>query len=170
MLLFFLTYPLLVYGAARNFNLSTGQSLTAAFLALLFFNLSLARDFVAWGMFSYVFALFFSLYVFSAYYRLLQQFSWGRYCAVALCASLLVMMHILSFVHIALPVLILFAAYYREMTVRQKVAILCIPLIAGLANWYWIAPLLQFFNEKTIQPGDYEFNLQIKSLDRKSVV
>jgi hypothetical protein len=74
------------------------------------------------------------------------------------------MMHILSFVHIALPVLILFAAYYREMTVRQKVAILCIPLIAGLANWYWIAPLLQFFNEKTIQPGDYEFNLQIKSL------
>ena len=163
-LLFFLTYPLMIYGAARNFNLSIEQSLVAAFLAILFFHLSLAKDFVTWGMFSYVFAVFFSLYVLSAYYRLLQQFSWKRYLAVAIFVSLLVMMHILSFVHIAVPVLILFIAYYKEMTGRQKVAILFIPFIAGIVNWYWIVPLLQFFNDKTTQPGDYDFNLQIKSL------
>jgi hypothetical protein len=163
-LLFFLTYPLMIYGAARNFNLSIEQSLLAAFLAILFFHLSLAKDFVAWGMFSYVFAVYFSLYVLSAYYRLLQQFSWKRYLAVALSFSLLVMMHILSFVHIAIAVLIFFIAYFKKMTGRQKVAVLFIPFIAGLVNSYWIVPMLQFFNDKTTRPGDYEFNLQIKSL------
>jgi hypothetical protein len=163
-LLFFLTYPLMVYGAARNFNLSSEQGLVAAFLAILFFHLSLAKDFVAWGMFSYVFAVFFSLYVLSAYYRLLQQFSWKRYLAVAIFVSLLVMMHILSFVHIAIPTLILYIVYFKQMTNRQKAAILFLPFIAGLVNSYWIVPMLQFFNDKTIRPGDYEFNLQIKSL------
>ena len=86
------------------------------FLAILFFHLSLAKDFVSWGMVSYVFAVFFSLYVLSAYYRLLQQFSWMRYIAVAVCFSLLVMMHILSFVHIAVPVLILYIAYFKKMS------------------------------------------------------
>lgn len=163
-LLFFLTYPLMIYGAARNFNLSIEQSLLAAFLAVLFFHLSLARDFVSWGMFSYVFAVFFSLYVLSAYYRLLRQFSWMRYLVVAAFVSLLVMMHILSFVHIAIPVLVLYIVYFKQMTGRQKVAILLIPFIAGLVNSYWIVPMLQFFNDKTTRPGDYEFTLQIKSL------
>jgi hypothetical protein len=163
-LLFFLTYPLMIYGAARNFNLSVEQSMLAAFLAILFFHLSLAKDFVSWGMFSYVFAVYFSLYVLSAYYRLLQQFSWKRYLAVALAFSLLVMMHILAIIHIALPVLILYIAYFKKMTVRQKVAILFIPFIAGIVNSYWIVPMLQFFSDKTTRPGDYEFTLQIKSL------
>jgi hypothetical protein len=163
-LLFFLTYPLIIYGAARNFNLSSEQSLVAAFLAVLFFHLSLAKDFVTWGMFSYVFAVFFSLYVLSSFYRLLQQFSWKRYLAVAAFVSLLVMMHILSFVHIAIPGLILYIVYFKQMTSRQKVAILFLPFIAGLVNSYWIVPMLQFFGDKTVRPGDYEFNLQIKSL------
>jgi len=163
-LLFFLTYPLMIYGAARNFNLSIEQSLLAGFLAVLFFHLSLAKDFVSWGMISYVFAVFFSLYVISSFYRLLKQFSWMRYLAVAVSFSLLVMMHILSFVHIGVPVLILFIAYFKKMTVRQKVAILLIPFIAGLVNSYWIVPMLQFFNDKTTRPGDYEFTMQIKSL------
>lgn len=163
-LLFFLTYPLIIYGATRNFNLSIKQSLLSAFLAVLFFHLSLAKDFVSWGMFSYVFAVFFSLYVLSAYYRLLQDFSWMRYLAVALSFSLLVMMHILSFVHIAIPVLVLYIAYFKQMTGRQKVAILFIPFIAVLVNSYWIVPMIEFFSDKTTSPGDYEFNLQIKSL------
>ena len=107
------------------------QSLLAAFLAILFFHLSLAKDFVSWGVVSYVFAVFFSMYVFSAYYRLLQHFSWVRYIGVAVFFSLLVLMHILSFVHIAVPVLILYIAYFKKMTVRQNVAILLIPLIAA---------------------------------------
>ncbi len=162
-LLFFLTYPLIIYGAARNFNLSIEQSLLAAFLAVLFFHLSLAKDFVSWGMISYVFAVFFSLYVISAFYRLLQQFSWKRYLAVAILFSLLVMMHILSFVHIAVPVLIFYIAHFKKMKGRQKVAILLIPFIAALVNSYWMVPMLQFLNDKTTRPGDYEFTLQIKN-------
>ena len=74
-----------------------------------------------------------------------------RYLAVVACVSLLVLMHILSFVHIAIPVLILYIAYFKQMTGRQKVAILFIPFIAGLVNSYWIVPMLQFLNDKTIQ-------------------
>ena len=163
-LLFFLTYPLMIYGAARNFNLSLEQSLLAAFLAVLFFHLSLAKDFVSWGMVSYVFAVFFSLYVISAFFRLLNNFSWTRYLMVTVSFSLLVMMHILSVVHIAIPVLILYLIYMRKMSVWQNVVILLIPLIAFIINSYWILPMVDFFSDKTTSPGDYEFNLQIKSL------
>ncbi len=163
-LMFFLTYPLMIYSAARNFSLSIEQSLFAAFLSILFFHLSLAKDFVSWGMISYVFAVFFSLYVLSLYYRLLQTFQWKRYFTVAVLFSLLVMMHILSFVHIGLPVLILFITYFKSMTARQKLAIILIPVIAVIINSYWIVPLVEFFYDKTTRPGDYEFTLQIKSL------
>jgi hypothetical protein len=163
-IIFLLIYPMLMYLAARNFNLSIEQGLMAAFMAILFFHLSLVKDFILWGVVSYVFAVFFSMYVFSAYYRLLQHFNWVRYTSVTLFFSLLVMMHILSFVHIAVPVLILYIAYFKKLPFRQNVAILLIPFIAAVVNSYWIVPLLEFFNDKTVQPGDYEFTLQIKNL------
>jgi hypothetical protein len=164
LIIFLLIYPLLIYLAARNFSLSIEQSLLAAVIAILYFHLSLTKDFVSWGVVSYVFAVFFSMYIFSAYYRLLQHFTWVRYLGVTVFFSLLVLMHILSFVHIAVPILILYIAFFKKMTVRQNVAILFIPFTAAVVNSYWIVPLLEFFNDKTIQPADYEFNLQIKSL------
>jgi hypothetical protein len=71
-IIFLLCYPFLTYLAARNFNLSREISLIAAVLAIFFFNLSLPAAFVSYGMVSYVFACFFSLYILALFYKLFE--------------------------------------------------------------------------------------------------
>ena len=163
-LIFLLFYPLFIYGAARNCNLLPEISLIASLLAILFFNLSLAIDFVSWGMVSYVFACFFSIYVFSLYYRLFQEFSLKRYVVVALLSSLLLMMHILSPIHIVVPIMILYLYSIKKMKPFQNMLVIAIVLIIVLINSYWLIPVVEFFSDKTTRQKNWEFALQIKNI------
>ena len=71
LLVFLFFFPLLIYAAARNFELSRAQALCSALLSFLFFYLSLPKDFVLWGMVAYIVTCFFSIYVLSLIYRLM---------------------------------------------------------------------------------------------------
>jgi len=74
-ILFFLMYPFLLYGAARNFGLSRSDGIIAAILAILFFYLSPAIDCVSWGMISWVFVSYLSIYIFSFFYKWFDYFA-----------------------------------------------------------------------------------------------
>ncbi len=158
---FLLLYPLFPYAAARNFGLSWTTAVTAAILALLFFLLSMTIDLVSWGMLSYVFMCSFSVYVFSLFYRLLDQFTWKRYLLLALLASLLLMMHILAPVHLFIPLLALYALSFKKVSLSRHLGIACIIGVVLIINSFWLLPLLQFFNDKTTRPENYNFALQI---------
>ena len=73
LILFLLLYPLLIYAAARNFNLSRDISVIGSILGVLFFHLSIAIEFVSWGMLSFVFVCYLSLFVFSLFYKLFEK-------------------------------------------------------------------------------------------------
>lgn len=161
LILFFLTYPLFLYGGARNFNLSRGVSVIASALAVLFFHLSIAIDLVSWGMLSYVFVCYLSVYLFSLFYRLFEQFTWKRYCIVAVFSSLTFMMHILSPVGLVVPFLIIYAFSFRKLSLIQHIALIVVALIILLVNSFWLIPIAQFFQDKTIRPENYTFTLQI---------
>jgi hypothetical protein len=163
-LLFLLLYPFLTYLAARNFALSRETGLIASFLAILFFHLSLAIDFVSWGMVSYVFVCFFSLYVFSLMYKLCEEFTLRRYVALAVCSSLLLMMHILSPLPILIPVLLIYLLSIKRLKPLHHLLIFTIPLITILLNSFWLVTLNEFFGDKTTRPENYEFVLQIKNI------
>ncbi|MEI6125629.1 MAG: hypothetical protein WCQ99_03660 [Pseudomonadota bacterium] len=163
-LFFLLSYPFFLYGAARNFTLSRATSLSAATLGILFFHLSLAKDFVYWGMISYVFACFFSIYVLSLFYKLLEKFSWMLWLRTTILSSALLLMHILSPFHIALPILLLLIGYYNRMSKVQVMLILLIPVAILCANSFWIMPIVDFYRDTTTRPENYEFTLQITNI------
>ncbi len=159
-----LLYPFLTYGAARNFGLPHGRSFLAALLGMLFFHLSITIDFISWGMVSYVFACFLSLYVLSLFNRLFESFSWKCWAAVTLLSSLLLLMHILSPLLLGPPLLLLYLAHFRTLERRQHLALALTAVVALAVNSFWLMPVMQFFQDKTTRPEHYRFTLQIDSL------
>ena len=162
--LFFLLYPLFLYAAARNFNLSRGVSVIAAALGIFFFHLSIAIDLVSWGMLSYVFVCYFSIYLFSLFYKLFECFTWKRYTLVVLLSSLTFMMHILSPVALFVPLIILYACSMRKLSFSRHMGIALMVVIVLLINSYWLLPIMQFFQDKTVRPENYNFTMQIDNL------
>jgi MFS family permease len=164
LILFLLLYPFFLYGAARNFNLSETQSLLASLLGVLYFYLSLAADFIYWGMLSYTFMCFFSLYIFSLFYKLFERFSWKRYLILTFLSSLLLLMHILSPVHLFIPILILYFLNFKKLSPAHHLLMVLMGVVILLANSYWLIPTVQFFDDKTARPENYNFSLQIDSI------
>lgn len=164
LLLFLLIYPFCLYGAARNFNLSRGVSVTAAVLAVLFFHLSIAIEFVSWGMLSFVFVCYLSLYLFSLFYKLFENFTWKRYCILVILSSLTLMMHILAPAVLCVPLSILYICNMRKLSFSNHLAMVLMAGIVLLINSYWLLPIVQFFQDKTTRPENYNFALQIDNV------
>jgi hypothetical protein len=161
LILFLLLYPFLLYAAARNVNLSRGVSVIASVLAMLFFHLSIALDFVAWGMLSFVFVCYLSIYLFSLFYKLFENFTWKRYFFLLALSSLTLMMHILTPAILFVPLLILYLCTMRKLSLFQHIALVFMAAVILLVNSYWLIPVLQFFQDKTVRPENYNFTLQI---------
>ena len=164
LILFLLLYPFFLYAAARNFNLSRGVSVIASLLALLFFYLSIAIDFVSWGMVSYVFMSYFSIYLFSLFYKLMECFTWKRYCILALLSSLSLLMHILSPFTLVIPILIAYCLTAKKLSPSRHMAMLLMVVIILAINSFWLIPIAHFFQDKTVRPENYTFTLQINNL------
>ncbi len=162
-LFFLLFFPFFVYGAARNFNLSAGVGLSAAVLSILYFYLSMPHDLVWWGMISYVFVSFFSFYVFSCFYKLFEQFTWKRYLAVLILASLLFLSHILSPMHIFVPAVVLYLCNVKRLSPTKHGLLIIMLCGVVLLNGYWLINILKFYHYKTVRPENYDFTLQITS-------
>jgi len=164
LILFLLLYPFLIYGAAMNFNLTKGTCLIASVLSIFFFHLSIAIDFVSYGMVSYVFMCYLSIYLFSLFYKLLENFSWEIYVPLTLLSALVILMHILSTVHLFLPILILYIYNFKKLSPSRHVLLSMMAIIVLVLNSYWLIPIAQFFDEKTTRPDNYNFACQINNL------
>jgi len=164
LILFLLLYPLFLYAAARNFNLDRGPSLIASVLGMLFFHLSLPIEFVSWGMLSYVFMVYFSIYLLSLFYKLFESFTVKRYCILCLLTAFSLLMHILAPIHLFIPIALFYAGNAPRLSFKQHAAMAGMALFVLVVNSYWLVPVAQFFNDKTVRPENYEFTLQIKNL------
>lgn len=164
LLLFMILYPFFVYASACNFKLSKVTSFLAAIFSMVYFHLSIALDFVAWGMLSYVFMCFFSLYILSLFYQVVEEFSWKRYFVLLLFSPLLLLMHILSPIHLFIPILIVYALNLKKLTFSRHFLIFLILVIVLLLNSYWLIPMVKFLPDKTTRPENYNFSLQINNL------
>ena len=164
LILFLLLYPFLLYAAARNFNLSRGVSVIASVLAVLFFHLSISIEFVSWGMLSFVFVCHLSIYLFSLFYKLFESFTWKGYVTLLMVSSLTLMMHILAPAVLFVPLFILYICNMRKLSFSRHLALGFMAVIILLINSYWLIPVVQFFQDKTTRPENYNFALQIDNL------
>ena len=72
-LVIFIFSPFLLYLAARNLELSYGESLMCFILGLLYWWGSPVKGMIIFGMYSFVLGLFLSLYLFSLVYKWMKK-------------------------------------------------------------------------------------------------
>jgi hypothetical protein len=162
---FLFFFPLLLYGAARNFEFSRSQALSCSFLAFFLFYLSVPKDFVLWGMLAYIFSCFFSIYVLSLLYRIIAvSFSASLYILTVICSALLFLNHILSPVHIFIPAGVMYVLFIYHNSKSRNLLFAAIPFFVAVANIFWLIPVFDFFGYKTAIAEHWEFTLQIKNI------
>jgi len=164
LLLFLLFYPICIYLASRNFGFATYSGIISMIMGILFFNLSLAIDLVAWGMVSYVAACYISVYVLSIYYKLITSFKIKYYIYFIIWLSLLQSIHVLATAHLIIPFIIIYAYYVKRLQLYRHILIIAIPFFVILSNSFWIINLVNYFEYKTQSPENYDFTLQIDSI------
>ena len=115
-------------------------------------------------MLSFVFVCYLSIYVFSLFYKLFECFTWKRYLILVLLSSLTLMMHILSPAILAVPLLILYICNMKKLSFSRHLAMVLMAVTILLVNSFWLIPVVQFFQDKTTRPENYNFALQIDNL------
>jgi hypothetical protein len=148
-ILFFLAYPFLVYGAAKNFDLSEKESLIATIFSILVFYLTIAIDFVSFGMLSFVFASYFSFYVFSVFYRWLNSSRIKYYLILLIVAPLLMLMHLVSPVIIFIPSLVMYLLFIRKIEPKQHLMLFALLAVVLFSNSFWLLPIVEFYHQMT---------------------
>lgn len=162
-LLFLVGCPLLIYRAVRNFQCSRAEALTAAWFSLFFLFLSTPKDFIQWGMVSFVIMSYFALYCFSRLHVLFEKFTIKNYLVATAACSLLLLMHILAVLIITVPAVVLYLGRANKFKFREHALVLLLPCVVLGVNGYWLVPIAQMLHYKTARPENYEFVLQIKS-------
>jgi|GEM_PF-1252398 len=137
--------PFLLYFAFLNFGFRKKSCLWAVLGGILISNGPVGLFFNAGGMFSYMFATFFSTLVVSLYYRFLilqdKRFNWLMVILTALAPIL----HSVSVVMVGVPVLFMAVQGYKSL---KKIMVKWLALSAAFAllvNIYWIIPVLKTF-------------------------
>ncbi len=156
-ILFFLAYPFLVYGAAKNFDLSEKEALISIVFSILVFYLTTAIDFVSWGMISFVFASYFAIYVFSVFYKWLSTSRIKYYLILLIIAPLLMLMHLISPVLVLIPSLIMYLLFIRKLEFKQHFMLFALLALVLFLNSFWLLPIAEFYHQMTyyIYMGDF---------------
>jgi hypothetical protein len=163
-LFFLFLYPFAVYRASRNFSRSRETALITAAYAIVFFHLSLAIDFFYCGMISYMLVCFFSFYFLSKSYQLLKSYSWKRYASLTIVGALMLLCHLLSFIHIIIPCIILFLFHARHLTIGQRLSLLAVPIIIAAANSPWLTVFFHFLHYISTDTASWRLDLQIDNI------
>ena len=150
----FLLSPLMVYLAAKKFELSPNQSLTALLLSVLIWNLdhnfigihSRGEGFLCWGMFTFAFACYLSVLLIAVFYRFSRDGKKSDLILLFILGPILISLHLFSAVIIIIPLSITFFFYLLK---RRR----SYPAVVGLwiawtlvCNSFWIAPFIRFFH------------------------
>jgi len=98
----------------------------------------------------------------SLLWKLFESFTWPRYILVTISLSILVLMHILAVVSLIIPVLVIYLNAMRRLSFRRHAMIMAIPIIVLIANSFWLVPVVEFYDDKTTRPENYEFTFQVK--------
>lgn len=140
----FLSIPILLSFTARFFGLKRGESNIFILLSVAFWWFSLYREMVFFGMVSYVFVSYLSLFLLSVLKRYLEKPSGKVLAWLTVLMTLTFMVHILSPIIIVIPALLLVYSHRRGLGRRGVLFLLIPPVVTVIANLFWLIPFLDF--------------------------
>ncbi len=149
LMIFLLCYPFLLYLAARNFDLSRTEAVTASVLSILFFYLSSTVDTVAWGMFSFAFLSFLSIYFVSVFYKWFNNPDLRCYAVLLFLSATVFLIHIISPVLLFVPVITMYILSFRRMKIKHHAMLWALAALILMINSYWLIPMARFYPQIT---------------------
>ncbi|MFH1038888.1 MAG: 6-pyruvoyl-tetrahydropterin synthase-related protein [PVC group bacterium] len=162
----FLLPPLLIYWAAFKFGLTQPQALTATLLAVLIWHLdhnmngisSPLQGILAWGMFTFAFACFLSVFTIGVFFRYSRDGKRRDLVLFFICGPLLLLFHLFAAVIVALPLGILFLDGIRREPRKFLIILVLWVILILICNGFWILPLLTFRHyTRQFTPGHFQW-------------
>ena len=151
-ILLVLAIPLLVYGAARNFELQQGESLACTALGTLFLHTSICVDFIYWGSVSYIASAYLSLYISSLAYRFLKTGQWRPLVLQTVVLAAALWIHIFTVLQCVPFIMVLCCAGLRSLP-RQRLFLCVASLLAAAAlTAPWLVPFVKMLDSSHINP------------------
>lgn len=142
-----LMIPLLLYGAARNFELDRGESLICVVLGTLFVHTTICVDFIYWGTVSYISSVYLSLYIASLSYRFLRR---GEVAVLALQTLLMgaaLWIHIFTVLNCVPFILLLYCAVLRRVKWQRLALHMAAMLAAAALTTPWLIPFIMMLDQ-----------------------
>lgn len=150
----FFLFPLLLLMTAKNFGFRSGATTLYMVLGIIYWWFSPFRDYIYYGMSSFTFASYLSIFAFSCLYRFIETHRIQDLIRLSVVSSLSFLCHILSPVLITVPALILLVIKRTHLT-KLRIAQLGLFLLFVIAtNYYWLAPFFSF-HEELISPAHF---------------
>ena len=152
-----LVIPLLLYGAARNFELERGESMISVVLGTVVLHATLCADFLYAGSVSYIASAYISLYIASLAYRFFRTGS------VPVLIWQTVLLGAALWIHIFTVIngITFFMALYCALGIRQNRQRLGLSLAslfgASLLATPWLIPFIKFLDTSRPNPVLIEY-------------
>lgn len=145
--------PFLLYFTLSNYQFRKKSCLWACLGGIFILNGPMGLFFNVGGMFSFIFAVFLSLYVVSLYYKKFilenKRYDW----LIIVFTALAPIFHATSVFMIGIPVLFILGLSYKKIKTRQIIFLGVDLAITTLVNLYWIIPVLKTLQYSTV--NDY---------------
>ncbi len=153
LLLTSLLAPAWILLACRLLNLSLPEMAWALLCVLvpiwLYQNFT---GFLRWGLAAFAFASFLGPLVLAAFQVFLERPTWKRYISFVVLLSFQAWLHVLGPVLLA-PVILVQILRGAGLTTKWRVAAVFAPILATVANGFWLVPFLLDFTLTPKQPG-----------------
>jgi len=146
----YLAIPIIIYLAAKNFDLTEFEAAIASTLALLFWYFCDWIDSVPmWGAFSFTFVSYISVFSFSLFYKFLKTGKVWDFIIFCLVSAWTISTHVLVLFCLILPIAFTYLIGIKGRGRKFHLLMLIWVVWIGLTNSFWIFPLLKFLHFKT---------------------
>lgn len=145
--LLILVIPLLLHGAARNFELGDGESFVCVVLGTLFVHTSICVDFIYWGTVSYISSVYLSLYIASLAYRFLKTGQWRVLIWQTVLLGAALWIHIFTVLNCIPFMMVLYCATLRRVKWHRLGLHAASLLAAAAMTTPWLIPFLTMLDQ-----------------------
>lgn len=141
-LLSFWLLPLVLYLTAKNFAMNKLQALLVSGLSLSFWYTQFP-DFTDYGMFSFLFVSYLSVYVVSLFYKYMEKGGALNFLLLALFSSIIFYIHIFAFFILIVPCTSIYLINIRKLSLKKHFSLLMAIFLIILLNSPWLLPVLK---------------------------
>jgi hypothetical protein len=142
-LLSFWLLPLVLYLATRNFGMNKLQALLVSGLSLSFWYTQFP-DFIDYGMFSFVFVSYLSVYVVSLFYKYMEKGGALNFLSLALFSSIIFYIHIFAFLILLVPCTSVYLINIKKLSFKKHFTLILLIFIIIILNSPWLFPVFKY--------------------------